>query len=306
MALQSERGSLHPPPSHQQRLADLAFQRRVLEEGADEDADGDNGGDELDAAALGLPGGVRIGPIGSAAWGSFSASGRSASRSSSAYDSPMALGRYSTEDAIRAHQARLNEAPLYPRSSASLARGEYGADDGTEKDACCPCACCNVCSQRLKLGLTLASGFALILSVLIIFAVLITKNLGASPSGPLNKNVFHMQLLGQSVLRYDIRADENNTLWDGRVGAWQSMWSSMLQGDFVLTSPDSAVTGPFGGVDWRGTLFSHVAPPETIDTLTSLGINALTCSNNHVCVRQLLRDAWRRIEHFSLFSCSCL
>lgn len=206
MALPSQRGSLHPPPSQQQRLADLAFQRRVLEEGADEDADGDNGGDELDAAALGLPGGVRIGPIGSAAWGSFS--GRSVSLNSSAYDSPMALGRYSTEDAIRAHQARLNEAPLYPRSSASLAR-EYGGDgDGTEKDACCPCACCNVCSQRLKLGLTLAGGFALILSVLIIFVVLITKNLGASPSGPLNKNVFHMQLLGQSVLRYDMRAGQ--------------------------------------------------------------------------------------------------
>lgn len=87
--------------------------------------------------------------------------------------------------------------------------------------------------------------------------------------------------------------DENNTLWDGRVGAWQSMWSSMLQGDFVLTSPDTAVTGPFGGVDWRGTLFSHVAPPETIDTITSLGINAFACSNNHVCVRHHSCDAWR-------------
>ena len=136
----------------------------------------------------------------------------------------------SSEDAIRQHQRRLQRDaeqhfPLSAASSSDAILGATGASgrgrsDGTGGgyskddsllggggDGSSGSKCGSPLSNRCKLGLTVAFGTSLILGVLVVFVVVLNEHLGhpTPASGDLNKNVFHMQLLGQSVLRYDIR-----------------------------------------------------------------------------------------------------
>lgn len=197
----------------------------------------------------------------------------------------------STEEAIRKHQRRLQHDvdKHYPLSNTpssnslhSYIRGS-GGSHLSEEDADAENACCASLSPRAKLALTVSFGSSLIIAVLVIFIVLLNQNLMNIHRDHLERNVVHMQLLGQSVLRYDVRSDQFNNSDHAQALAWMDQWALQLnRSDFVLTDLETSITGAEGGVDWRDDDYSHIAPPSTIDVLLDIGISTFVCSNNHI------------------------
>ena len=196
----------------------------------------------------------------------------------------------STEEAIRKHQRRLQHDvdKHYPLSStpSSSSLHSYMRSGGphlSDEDADAENACCASLSPRTKLALTVSFGSSLIIAVLIVFIVLLNQTLMDAHHDNLERNVVHMQLLGQSVLRYDVRHDQLNASEHAAAMAWMDQWALQLnRSDFVLTDLETSLTGAEGGVDWRDDDYSHIAPPSTLDVLGDIGLNIFVCSNNHV------------------------
>jgi len=256
------------------RAAERAYQRQMLE--GDDDAE--EGADFVAAEMPPLYGNVP--PRAGSSWGS---------RISSSSASHM----LSSEEVIRSHQQALllNSDELYPLSASPSSDKIGGVPlntgfrrpevDTSSKSRFTP---------RCRLIATVSCGCFLILFVLIFFVVAVTRHLNAHISKwvPGDPNAFRMQLLGQSVLRFDVLAADQqaggpNGTFGVRAAQWQADWARTLTGDFVLCDLETSLTGPFGGVETRGagSLFSHIAPPSTLDLLTSMGINTWVCANNH-------------------------
>jgi len=141
-------------------------------------------------------------------------------------------------------------------------------------------------SPRRRLCLTVSVGITVLVALFIIFTIVAIRLMESHHSDPApNKPqvIFKMTLLGQTVLKYDIREDQppdEQVL----VSNWLSDWSSLFSpSHLVLSDLETALEGPFGGCNWRATIFAHIAPASTLHLLTNeLGINVWSCANNHV------------------------
>lgn len=86
-------------------------------------------------------------------------------------------------------------------------------------------------------------------------------------------DVFHLGLLGQSLLRHDLR---------GRSWPDEPRIAAMLQRfDACFSNLECVILGARAGVPTRAIEGVHSAPPEVIDYLTGLGVSLFASSNNH-------------------------
>lgn len=86
-------------------------------------------------------------------------------------------------------------------------------------------------------------------------------------------DVFHLGLLGQSLLRHDLR----DRPWpdERRIAAM------LRRFDACFSNLECVILGARAGAPTRAIEGVHSAPPEVIDYLTGLGVSIFASSNNH-------------------------
>jgi poly-gamma-glutamate synthesis protein (capsule biosynthesis protein) len=94
-----------------------------------------------------------------------------------------------------------------------------------------------------------------------------------STVGKAESDVFHLGLLGQSLLRHDLRSHP----WrdEAQIG------STLKAFDACFSNLECVILGARAGEPTRAVEGVHSAPPEVIDYLTGLGVTHFAASNNH-------------------------
>ena len=94
-----------------------------------------------------------------------------------------------------------------------------------------------------------------------------------STVGKAESDVFHLGLLGQSLLRHDLRSRS----WrdEAQIG------STLQAFDACFSNLECVILGARAGEPTRAVEGVHSAPPEVIDYLAGLGVTHFAASNNH-------------------------
>ncbi|CAH0343208.1 CapA family protein [Rhizobium sp. CECT 9324] len=85
-------------------------------------------------------------------------------------------------------------------------------------------------------------------------------------------NMFTIAVTGQSLIKHDIRGV--------RSPGFQDVQDVLSKADFSFTNFESTILGSHGGWPLKGTFFG-CSQPVVLDSLQSLGFQALSLSNNH-------------------------
>lgn len=105
------------------------------------------------------------------------------------------------------------------------------------------------------------------------------------------KNSFCVAVTGQSLIKNDVAHVRN--------AQFLEVLDFLRQGDVVFTNFEATVLGQYGGWPTKGRYFD-CARPAVLDTLQSMGFNALALANNHAFdlgpagVLSTLSEVWSR------------
>jgi poly-gamma-glutamate synthesis protein (capsule biosynthesis protein) len=94
-----------------------------------------------------------------------------------------------------------------------------------------------------------------------------------STVGKTEPNIFHLGLLGQSLLRHDLR----NLSWRDEAEIGRALKAF----DACFSNLECVILGARAGKPTRAVEGVHSAPPEVIDYLAGLGVTHFAASNNH-------------------------